>query len=703
MDNRTFDAPLPPAPPGEDAVAAPATENTPLVRRSDESVARFDSRRIVESLVKEAGVHPDLAHVISEEIQLIVQKSGFARLTSSLLRSLVDAKLVEHGLEKEYLAYSRLGVPLYDVDRIVHQRRARVSPAPLTPEGTSVLLAEAIKREYAILSVFSPPVANAHLIGDIFIQDLGAVDRPYSITQSLDGVKRHGFTLPNRFAASRPARHPEVLVAHLVKSSSALQGYFNGPVEWDSVNYGLAPFVEGLSSRNLGQIAQSLIFELSATSVTRGGQSSACTLHLDWDAPPYLADRPAIGPGGEPTGKTYGEYASSARALLRAMFEAYRDGDGQKLPFAGARPVLHVTPQNVESDKFRPALEETCQTVIERGGVWFAFDRDPTASFTQRYGLPLEGSWETAGGHEWRAAAFQAVAVNLPRAAHRAGAANVAGIFEELTRLMDIAAQAHLEKRVFLEKLLALGENGPLALLTLRRDNAAFLRLSRTTHRICPVGLNELAWCVTGHQLHESRVAREFGARVIACLATEAARLSSRHKTRFVLAESHAEGMTHRLAQMDLRFFPEDAAERMPGDPTRGDAYYSNGFKLAAHAAIAPEERIIQEGELQNGALLNATSDLFFGERLPAATELAALVVASCRHSHATGLLLSPEFTLCFDCHHVGHGLKSNCEACGSTNVDGLAQATNRYSHTSSWSRSMLDELRRRFRQNFSA
>jgi len=192
----------------------PASETAQVVvRRSDDSISGFDVRRIVESLRRETGLSHELAQRIAKDIEATIRQLALRRVTSSLLRTLVDAKLIEYGLEAEYRAYSRLGLPLADIDRIVKQAGLTASLLPLTPEGTSLEIAAAIKREYALLAVFSAPVAEAHLVGDIFIQDLGAIDRPYAIIQSPDVVKRHGFALPHRFAASRPARHPEVLVA----------------------------------------------------------------------------------------------------------------------------------------------------------------------------------------------------------------------------------------------------------------------------------------------------------------------------------------------------------------------------------------------------------------------------------------------------------------------------------------------------------
>ncbi len=668
-----------------------------VVRRSDDSVAGFDARRIVESLRRETGLRPELAQRIAQDIEVIIQQSALRRVTSSLLRTLVDAKLIEYGLDAEYRAYSRLGLPLSDIDRLIKQGGSMASLLPLTPEGTGLEIAAAIKREYALLAVFSAPIAEAHLVGDIFIQDLGAIDRPYAIIQSPDVVKRHGFALPNRFAVSRPARHPEVLVAHLVKSTAALQGYVNGAVEWDAVNFSLAPYLEDLGDRELLQVAEALMFELSAPAVGRGGITPTCVIHLDWHAPAYLARRPAIGPGGNFTGKTYHDYTSTARRFLWALFAAYRDGDGQKLPLSGLRLVQHVTPEDDDAD-WRALVTEACRAVLERGNVWFVFDNTPEQAFLHRFGLPHETIFADTTTDEWCTAAFQAVAINLPRAAYRARPGKTVEIFEELTRLMDIAAQAHLEKRVFLEKLLARGEEGPLALLTARRGGRPFLRLHRTTHRLCPVGLDDLAQAVTGYRLHESSVARDFGAQVITHLTSEAIRLTSRHKTHFTLAESHTEGMTERFAHMDARFFPKTLAEGYsPGD-LDDEENYVNGAKLSPAVALPPRQRAQWEGQIQRGSLLNATTDVWLGDELPTPEQLAHLVADLRTDGLATGLMVSPEFTLCRSCGHVAVGSHGNCLSCGSSQVETLAKATNRYSRVSGWSPAAQAERHQRAR-----
>ena len=103
--------------------------------------------------------------------------------------------------------------------------------------------------------------------GDIHLHDLGFVDRPYCSGQSLEYLKRFGLSLPNSIAMAKPAKHPEVLLAHMVKFAAALQSHFAGAIGWDSVNLFFAPYFVGLADRDLEQLAQMMIFEFSQQAV----------------------------------------------------------------------------------------------------------------------------------------------------------------------------------------------------------------------------------------------------------------------------------------------------------------------------------------------------------------------------------------------------------------------------------------------------
>jgi len=675
----------------------PLTESELFVRQSDENVELFDPQRITDALVRETNLASETAHKIAVEVKEQIRLSGIRALTAPLIRGLVDAKLLEHGLMNEYRLHSRLGVPIYDVDRIIQSVSSETSVLH-GPEGSSLALAEAIKREYAIRNVFSDAVSNAHLGGDLHIENLGEVDRPTTMIGSVDFIKRHGIRLPGGFAGSRPAKRAEVLVLHVVTYTAALQGYFSETLSWDSVNFALAPMLVGLNQREIKQIAQGLLFELSAPAIARGGQPVRCDLHLDCEAPAYLRDLQIVGAGGEKFSSPYSAMEETARDFLKALFEVYLEGDGQGLPFTGPRPILHLTESFIGNPFNRGLLDLVIRTATERGGVTLAFDRpseNPAAtSFTARYGVSADKLQRASESWQWRAATLSSVAINLPRVGYQAAGdpQGVSKIFDLLTGLLELAAQASLEKRIFLEKLLARGESGALAMLAMRPGQEIFLPLSWTAHAICPVGLSELAQIATGESLDLSQPAQDFAASVIAHLNAEAERLSVKHKVRFTLAESRDITAPHRLARLDLRFANHASAINIDSE-SAAEVFYTNSIKLPVKSDVSAFNRIRIESELQGGMIRNAVTDLWLGAALPAPEKLAELISQAFHKTRASAITFSPEFTVCDVCHTVLRGLLSNCPQCGSMRVDGLAQATNRYGRTSTWPRWKLAEL----------
>ncbi|MBS1789496.1 MAG: hypothetical protein JST85_17360 [Acidobacteria bacterium] len=684
------------------------TETELLVRQSNESVVRFDPQRIANALILETGLSPQLAERISQEIKDQVERSGIRALTAPLIRGLVDGRLLEYGLIAEYRKHSRLGVPLFDVDRMI-QTGVSDSTRLHGPEGTSLALAEAIKREYAILTVFSDAVANAHLSGDLFLENLGEIDRPTALIGSIDFIKKLGVRLPGGLAGSRPAKRAEVLSSHLVTYTAALQGYFSDALTWDSINYAFAPMLTGLSKREIKQLAQSLLFELSTPVVARGGQPVHCDLHLDWDAPAYLRDLPIIGAGGEKFTTSYGSMSETAREFLKAVFEVYLEGDGQGLPFIGSRPILHLTHSFFENSANQNFLELVCRAASERGGLVLAFDRpnvdDAASVFSSRFGVSHE-KWQRSSASfseswQWRAAVFSSVSINLPRIAYQAEN-SAPKVFELLTGLLELAAQASLEKRVFLEKLLARGESGALGMLAMRPDKEPFLPLSWTSHAICPVGLAELAQLMTGESIETSNSAQEFAASVVIHLDAEAARLSAKHKVQFLIAESHDLTAPHRLAMLDAGKFGVQAVRQslktaLSAVSENSDTmFYTNSTKLPAASNVSPINQLTIEGALQNGLIWNSASDIALGQTLPQPGELADFVRQAFNQTQVSAFTFSTEFTICTVCRTVSRGLHSECPQCGSTRIEGLAQATNRYSFTSKWPRWKLTELKLR-------
>ena len=77
---------------------------------------------------------------------------------------------------------------LSDISEMVAYPNKENANIPHGPEATNLTLAETIKKEYALLSVFPSEVSEAHAKGDIHIHDLGFIDRSYCSGQSLEYV-----------------------------------------------------------------------------------------------------------------------------------------------------------------------------------------------------------------------------------------------------------------------------------------------------------------------------------------------------------------------------------------------------------------------------------------------------------------------------------------------------------------------------------
>ena len=677
------------------------TDMALFVRTSDEALHGWERQRIVDALIRETYVDIDTAKDIAREVEELIATSKIKMITAPLIRELVDTKLVERGLEQARRMHTRLGMPLYDVDQLILHPNKENANVPHGPEATNLTLAERIKKEYALLSVFSQEVADAHMRGDIHLHDLGFVDRPYCSGQSLEYIKRFGLSLPNSIAMAKPAKHPEVLLAHMVKFAAALQSNFAGAIGWDSVNLFFAPYLVGMSDNDLEQLAQMMIFEFSQQAVARGGQAIFTDLNLYWEIPKHFEDVPAIGPGGEMTGKTYSEHIKEAQRFARALFDVYLNGDGSGRPFFFPKPMVHITEKFFKTPGHMDFLNHICEVASEKGNTYFVFDRGETAKISEccRLSFKLDQTDLEDAKQPWRMryCALQNVTLNLPRIAYLSKGDDTQ-LFSKITEFIEMAVRAHLEKKNFIGKLLSLGEKGPLALLAMNRDGSPYLRMQRASFLIGMVGLNEMVQIHTGQELHQSKQAFKFGLKVIAHMKLMVEKLSERYGMRFVLEQTPAESTAYRFAKLDLKYHSPKSGHIVKGDISKGEVYYTNSTYLNNAAVLNPIERVRQEGLFHPLIEAGALTHIWLGEAKPSKSSLANFVIKTFQWTQNDQIAFSPEFTTCNFCHRTTRGLRSTCAYCGSGDVDGITRITGYFTKTSSWNKGKLGELKNRYR-----
>jgi len=678
-----------------------ATDIAMFVRTSSEEVERWSRERIVSALTTETSIDGDTAETIGKEVEEQLRHSGIKFVTAPLVRELVNSKLIEHGLEEARRYHTRLGVPLYDVSQLVLHANRENANVPHGPEATNLTLAESIKKEYALLTVFSQKVADAHLAGDIHLHDLGFIDRPYCSGQSLEYVKKFGLSLPNALSIAKPAKHPEVLLAHMLKFSAALQGHFAGAIGWDAVNLFFAPYIVGMSDKDLRQLAQILIFEYSQQAVARGGQAIFSDLNLYWEVPRHFRDVDAIGPGGVYTGKKYWEYEKEAQRFAWALFDIYMDGDGSGRPFFFPKPLVHMTEDFFKTEGHERFLQHICEVASKMGNTYYVFDRGETAKISEccrlSFKLTSEDLKDATMPWRMRFCALQNVTTNLPRIAYEAQG-NDTALFKTLSEMMELAAEAHMQKRIFIEKLLALGDAGPLALLTMKKDETTYLRLPKASYLMGMVGLDDMVFAHTGEHMHDSTRALKFALEVIAHMRIMTDKLGKKHNMKFVLEQTPAESTAYRFAKLDMKRFPAQARKAVKGEPSNGGVYYSNSTLFDVGAVKNPIERVRLEGMFHPLIEAGAISHLWLGEQRPPAESLASFVIKVFKQTDNDQIAFSPEFTTCNDCNKTARGLTEECPYCHSKNVDGITRITGYFTKVSSWNLGKRAELKDRYR-----
>lgn len=676
------------------------TDMALFVRTSSEILEGWDRKAIVEALIRETFVDRDTAERIALEVEEVIKAGRVKMVTAPLIRELVDAKLIENGLEDARRMHTRLGVPLYDVEQMLTMPNKENANVPHGPEATNLTLAESIKKEYALLNVFSQDIADAHMAGDVHLHDLGFIDRPYCSGQSLEYIKKYGLSLPNALAIAKPAKHAEVLLAHMVKFAAALQSNFAGAIGWDAVNIFFAPYLEELSDYQIKQLAQMLIFEFSQQAVARGGQAIFSDINLYWEIPKHFENTPAIGPGGEYTGKTYADYAELSQKFVWYLFDVYLEGDASGRPFFFPKPLVHITEKFFQTPGHREFLNHICRCASEKGNTYFVFDRGATAKISEccRLSFKLEESDIADAATPWkmRYSALQNVTLNLPRLAYKANGDDTK-LFQLISHYLELGAKAHSQKRAFLQKLLDHGKVGPLALLSMDPDGESYLRMHKASFLMGMVGLNEMVEHHTGQEIHASEEALKFGLKIIAHMKLTCDKLGIKEGLKLVLEQTPAESTAYRFAKLDARVYPQ-SHQVLKGNPEEDEIYYTNSTLFNVGAEMNPIQRVIKEGLFH--PLINAGSitHVWLGESKPSPESLASFVVKTFKNSKNDQVAFSPEFTTCLDCNKTTRGLHEACPYCGSTKTEGITRITGYFTKLSSWNKGKLGELKDRYR-----
>jgi ribonucleoside-triphosphate reductase len=550
-----------------------------FVRTSSDTLTHWDREKIVAALVRETELDTATAMVVALEVEQQIREGNLSTLTTSLVRELVGAKLVEHGLEEHRERHRRLGVPLYDTEHII--RGTTADTVARDPVSTDRVLARSVKREYALAQIFSAPVSEAHLRGELHLHHLGLIDRLYSLDHSLESVVRYGIGVPGTENFATPPKYADTLLAQMAKYSGMLHGFFAGRIRWDALNVLFAPFLYGFNKDQMAQFAQVLVYEYAFRVLAHGEAPTALSLH--WTVPDWLKNATTVNPGGPADRKTYKDYEHTAQEFAWAIMEVFQHGGVDSITFPAPIPYIHINEDFFRAPGHGEFLEQLARAAALRKNVHFLLEREETARPTT-----TSRTWQA------RRASMQRVTLNLPRAAYQG--TKEAALRNELDRLFDLAIAAHQEKLALLESLWDQSGNSPLGLLAQEYDGAPSLDLYQVECQIAVDGLNECVQVLMNMEMHEADEAASLGRRILEHLQHLCNIQSTRHGLKLVLAQNDDQHVSERFATLDLQGFPKTARTTVKADPVSQALHYTPGAQLSRNHGLNPIEGVRIEG-----------------------------------------------------------------------------------------------------------
>ncbi len=560
----------------------PRDDRNLFVRTSDDTLTSWNRDKIVDALVRETGLEQSMALVVATEVEQQLESAQIETLTTSLVRELVAARLVAHDLREYRDRHRRLGVPLYDCERII--KGLTDATTGRDPVATDRVLAGAVKKEYALTQIHVPHVSDAHLEGDIHLYDLDKPDRLHQVTLSPAMVATYGVGLPGAPDFASPPRNAITFLAQLAKATAGFQACVAGPIHWDAVNYHFAPYVRELSPQELQQFAQMMVYEFAYRALAHGGDGPGTELRLYWNVPAHLADQKVAGPEGLVPDCTYRALEHPAQQLAWKFLEVLATCEG--LPVVAPAVAICLGPDFFQSPGSDAFLAKAALLVEAGFGIRFYFNREDVVGQELTPCQPLD-------------AVFHRVALNLPRIAYAAG--KESRFMDLLDQRVSLVAVALAERYDFLEGLMDRGTVGPLALLSASRSDGAVLPLRNSRGFLSVLGLNEAVKALFGIEMHEQAEARDLGKRIVNRVLEKAAQESRNRSLRISVVGETQRSVGQRFADIDATKFPKTTKTTIKIHKKRQEMGYTPGVALHYDRGLSPFEALQYEGEFHRG------------------------------------------------------------------------------------------------------
>ena len=619
-----------------------------LVRTSRFALETFDANRIADSLIKEAKMPAELAQKVVKETEKRLLKSKTKYLTAPLVREVVNAVLIEKGLEEYRHKLTRLGLPVHEVTSLFNRGSKTYERSASTVE----LAGDSVLKEYVLLNVLPRDIADAHLSGALHISGLSQwVLKPTEIMHDLRFFFRNGTNLNRTSAFQSSLSPPQNLESALSLTLNVCLGSAKEIGESQTLDYFnvfLAPYARSIESPRIKELLRLFVLNLS--------QYTAVTLGLELVVPCFLADKAALGPNGNDRGK-YGDFSEEAQLLASLLIEVFHEESAIK-PLLNPRIILKMRREALTDERARAMLLKAYHAAADKMLLYFAclvdkkHDSESLSSSGVSLKADLSGDWEV---DTLRTGCLGSVAVNLPRIVYESEG-DRSKFFELLRERLEMASRAlEIKYRGLKNHSEAL-----LSFLMQGVNDDPYFRLENSSRLINLAGLREAVLAFRGKSIFEDEESLKFGEEIVQYVSDFVQKGGRRHGRRLLSAMLPDLEASERLAQLDIERYGV-AKVRFSG--TREKPFYSVINRIGlSDAGLASDYLAVQRLQklCAGGSLV--VVELGEGERT---TDALIAVSKQLVEGSALGLFTyDRKLTYCAACEKSWFGLLHKCPSC---------------------------------------
>ncbi|MCS7113860.1 MAG: anaerobic ribonucleoside-triphosphate reductase [Nitrososphaerota archaeon] len=614
-----------------------------LVRTSRYALEEFDANKIADSLIKEADMPPELAQKIAKEAEKRLFKAKTKYLTAPLIREVVNAIIIEKGLEEYRHKLTRLGLPVYDVSSLM----AKHGAYSIEEAGKNVL------EEYTLLSVLPRDIADAHLSGAIHLHDLSCwVLKPSEVIHDLRFFLKNGLNLEKVSVLQPSLPPPKTLASALTLISNVIMQSakeIGGAQTLEYFNVFLAPFLKGVEPAKAKEALRHFVFSIN--------QFAKVSLNMELTVPKFLADKPVS--TAQEHSSHYEDFIEESLLLASLLLEVL-NGDDVPKPLLNIQLTFKMRPETFSNDKTVSMLLEAHRLVSEKGSVYFANIPEKNGGWTVfsasgcRLDADFNGDWEI---DTLRTGVLGCATINLPRVAQECGNEKTK-FFEILRDRLEMAAQALEIKYRWLktrDKVLT-------PFLAHSANGDQYLRLESSVHLISLAGLREAAETLNGKSIYEDENAFNFAAETLKYVSEFTLKAERKREKRLLSSILPFPEASERLAGLDIERY---GVSKVRFHGTREKPYYSTFSRITLQDGEKFLKPLMVEKDLHKLLDGGSLTVLELGDAEYEPQELLSTTRKLIENYGIGFFTYARSLTYCLQCRKSWFGRLPKCPSCG--------------------------------------